>query len=173
MPVYYDYFSRRIQPRCCRNTWLRLFIEPLTIIIHSTLAEQEMNQVQSEAVALRKSVIRFTGKQVLPVYLEQLFKYCYGVSFVSTATLEDLDVFTGACVEYKNELKHAATTIQCAFRVPPTASSAKLSLWKRLYQEKIKSVDEEERSSLRGQACNCCHQASCIQAIHQLQEEPC
>ena len=57
---------------------------------------------------------------------------------------EDLTVFIDATQEWKRELKHAATTIQCAFRVPPTASSTKLSLWKRLYQQKIKSVDEKK-----------------------------
>jgi len=104
------------------------------------LAKKEMERVQSEAVALAKSVIRFTGKQVLPAFLESLFDSC-----CDPATLEDLDVFTDACVELKNEMKHAATTIQCAFRVPPTASSAKLSLWKRLHQEKIKPVDEKKK----------------------------
>jgi len=104
------------------------------------LAGKEMKRVRSKAVALAKSVIRFTGKQVLPASLESLFDSC-----CDPATLEDLDVFTDACVELKNEMKHAATTIQCAFRVPPTASSAKLSLWKRLYQEKIKSVDEKKK----------------------------
>jgi len=104
------------------------------------LAKKEMKRVQSQAVALAESVIRFTGKQVLPAFLEHLFDSC-----CDPATLEDLDVFTGACVVYKNELKNAAITIQCAFRVPPTASSTKLSLWKRLHQEKIKPVDEKKK----------------------------
>jgi len=104
------------------------------------LAKKEMKYVQSEAVALAKSVIRFTGKQVLPAFLESLFDSC-----CDPATLEDLGVFTDACVELKNEMKYAATTIQCAFRVPPTASSAKLSLLKRLHQEKIKPVDEKKK----------------------------
>ena len=130
VPVYYDYFSRY-------NNHLS-----------KCIAQEETEYVESQAVALKKSVIRFSGKQVLPVYLEQLFTYCFGVSFVSTATLEDLDVFTNACVEYKNEMKHAATTIQLAFRVPKSAATAKLSLWKRLYQEKIKTTATEEMISV-------------------------
>ena len=58
---------------------------------------------------------------------------------------EDLTVFIDATQEWKRELKHAATVIQCAFRVvPKSVATSKLVLWKRLYQEKIKSVDEEE-----------------------------
>ena len=71
------------------------------------LAEREMHQVQSQAVASRKSVIRFTGKQVLPSFLEPLFHSC-----LDPATLEDLKVFTVACIEYKNEMNHAATNIR-------------------------------------------------------------
>jgi len=136
VPVYYDYFSRY------NNQDVEEYMANMSHCYRYTqhLAKKEMKRVQSEAVALAKSVIRFTGKQVLPAFLEPLFDSC-----CDPATLEDLDVFTGACVEYKNELKHAATTIQCAFRVPPTASSAKLSLWKRLYQDKIKPTATEEK----------------------------
>ena len=138
LPIYYDYFSRH------NSQDVEEYMADMSHCYRHThnLAGKEMEYVQSEAVALAKSVIRFTGKQVLPSFLEPLFDSC-----LDPATLEDLDVFTGACVEYKNELKHAATTIQCAYRVPPTASSTKLSLRKRLYQEKkIKSVDEKIKS---------------------------
>jgi len=133
LPVYYDYFSRH------NNQDVKKYMADMSKSYRYTqhLAKKEMERVQSQAVALAKSVIRFTGKQVLPAFLEHLFDSC-----CDPATLEDLDVFTGACVEYKNELKHAAITIQCAFRVPPTASSAKLSLWKRLYNAKTKTVEE-------------------------------
>jgi len=136
LPVYYDYFSRH------NNQDVKKYMADMSRCYRYTqhLAKKEMKRVQSEAVAIAKSVIRFTGKQVLPAFLEHLFDSC-----CDPATLEDLDVFTGTCVEYKNELKHAAITIQCAFRVPPTASSAKLSLWKHLHQEKIKPVDEKKK----------------------------
>jgi len=134
--VYYDYFSRY------NNQDVEEYMADVSLCYHHNqyLAEQEMKRVRSKAVALAKSVIRFTGKQVLPAFLERLFDSC-----CVPATLEDLKVFTSACKDYKNEMKHAATTIQCAFRVPPTASFAKISLWKRLYQQKIKSVDEKKK----------------------------
>jgi len=136
VPVYYDYFSRH------NNQDVKKYMADMSKSYRHTqhLAGKEMKRVRSKAVALAKSVIRFTGKQVLPAFLESLFDSC-----CDPATLEDLDVFTDACAELKNEMKHVATTIQCAFRVPPTASSAKLSLWKRLHQEKIKPVDEKKK----------------------------
>ena len=135
LPVYYDYFSRY------NNQDVKKYMADMSKSYRVTkkLAEKEMEYVQSKAVALAKNVIRFTGKQVLPAFLESLFDSC-----CDPATLEDLDVFTDACVELKEEWKHAATTIQCAFRVPKSAATAKLSLWKRLYQEKNKSVNEKK-----------------------------
>ena len=79
LSIYYDYFSRRFS----QDSWKYMAETSYQYNRSKKVAYREMHQVQSEAVALRKSVIRFTGKQVLPVYLEQLFKYCYGVSFVS------------------------------------------------------------------------------------------
>jgi len=136
VPVYYDYFSRY------NNQDVEEYMKETSLNYRHTqhLAKKEMRRVQSEAVALAKSVIRFTGKQVLPAFLERLFDSC-----LDPATPQDLTAFIAASQELEEELKHAATTIQCAFRVPPTASSAKLSLWKRLHQEKIKTTATEEK----------------------------
>ena len=136
LPVYYDYFSRH------NNQDVKKYMADMSKSYRYTqhLAKKEMKRVQSEAVALAKSVIRFTGKQVLPASLEPLFYSC-----LDPATPQDLTAFIAASQELEEELKHAATNIQCAFRVPPTASSAKLSLWKRLHQEKIKPVDEKKK----------------------------
>ena len=140
--VYYDYFSQHNN-----QDVIEFMTETSLHYRHSyAMCEHEMDKVYGQAVKWRQHVLHFTGRDLLPVYLEQLFKYCRsGGSFVSTATPDDLKVFTGACVEYKNELKHAATTIQLAFRVPKSTATSKVVLWKRLYQEKIKSVDEEDK----------------------------
>jgi len=136
LPVYYDYFSRH------NNQDVKKYMTDMSKSYRETkkLAEKEMKRVQTQAVALAKSVICFTGKQVLPAFLEPLFDSC-----CVPATLEDLKVFTSACTEYENKMNHAATTIQCAFRVPKSAATSKLVLWNHLYQEKIKSIDEEEK----------------------------
>jgi len=132
VPVYHDDFSRY------NNQDVEEYMAEISHCYRHTqhLAKKEMRRV-SKARALAKSVIRFTGKQVLPAFLEPLFDSC-----CHPATLEDFDVFINACTEYENKMNHAATTIQCAFRVPPTASFAKLSLWKRLYNAKTKTVEE-------------------------------
>ena len=104
------------------------------------LAEKEMKRVQTEAEKWANHILHRTGRSVLPTQLHQPFNCC-----LDPATHEDLTAFIDECTMLKEEWKHAATTIQCAFRVPPTASSTKLSLWKSLYQEKIKSVVEEKK----------------------------
>jgi len=106
----------------------------------SKVAEQEMEYVQSEAEKWANHILHRTGRSVLPTQLHQPFNCC-----LDPATHEDLTAFIDDCTMLKEEWKHAATTIQCAFRIPPTASSSKLSLWKRLYQGKIKSVDEKKK----------------------------
>jgi hypothetical protein len=135
VPVYYDYFSRY------NNQDVKKYMADMSHCYRHTqhLAEKEMHQVQSRAVKLRKHILHLTGRE-LPIHLHQPFNCC-----LDPATPEDLTAFIAVCQELEEELNHAATTIQCAFRVPPTASSAKLSLWKRLYQEKIKPVDEEDK----------------------------
>jgi len=138
LPVYYDYFSRH------NNQDVKKYMADMSKSYRHTskVAKQEIDYVQTEAEKWANHILHRTGRSVLPTQLHQPFNCC-----LVPATLEDLNVFTGACVEYKNELKHAATTIQCAFRVPPTASSAKLSLWNRLYQEKIKPVEVDKIKS--------------------------
>ena len=108
----------------------------------SAKCEEEMEAVEAQAVEWKDHILHLAGRDVLPVYLQQLFKCCLsGGSFVSTATYEDLKVFVDACTDLKLDMKHAATTIQCAFRVPRKAVFAKLTLWDRLYKKKIKSKE--------------------------------
>ena len=140
LPVYYDYFSRH------NNQDVKKYMADMSKSYRVTkkLAEKEMHYVQSEAENWANHILHRTGRSVLPTQLHQPFNCC-----LDPATLEDLTAFIDECTMLKEEWKHAATTIQCAFRVPPTASSAKLSLWKRLHQEKIKPVDEKKKISLR------------------------
>jgi len=136
LPVYYDYFFQH------NNQDVKKYMADMSHCYRHTskVAKQEMQYVQTEAEKWANHILHRTGRSVLPTQLHQPFNCC-----LDPATLEDFDVFINACVELKNEMKHAATTIQCAFRVPPTASSAKLSLWKRLYQDKIKTTATEEK----------------------------
>ena len=135
---YQHYFTRKESQAC----W-RYMMETSHHFRHSSAkCEEEMEAVEAQAVEWKDHILHLTGRDVLPVYLQQLFKCCLsGGSFVSTATFEDLNVFVDACTDLKLDMKHAATTIQCAFRVPRKAVFAKLTLWDRLYKKKIKSKE--------------------------------
>jgi len=136
LPVYYDYFSRY------NNQDVKKYMADMSHCYRHTskVAKQEKHYVQTEAEKWANHILHRTGRSVLPTQLHQPFNCC-----LDPATHEDLTAFIDECTMLKEEWKHAATTIQCAFRVPPTASSTKLSLWKSLYQEKIKSVVEEKK----------------------------
>jgi len=136
VPVYYDYFSRY------NNQDVKKYMADMSHCYRHTseVAKQEMDYVRTEAEKWANHILHRTGRSVLPTQLHQPFNCC-----LDPATHEDLTAFIDECTMLKNEMKHAATTILCAFRVPPTASSAKLSLWKRLYQDKIKTTATEEK----------------------------
>ena len=103
------------------------------------MCEQEMEAVESQAVEWKGHILHLAGRNILPVYFQKLFKCCLsGGSFISTATFEDLNAFVDACTDLKLDMKHAATTIQRASRVPKKAVFAKLTLWDRLYKKTIK-----------------------------------
>ena len=116
----------------------------------SAKCEEEMVKVEAQAVEWKDHILHLAGRDVLPVYLRQLFKCCLsGGSFVSTATFEDLNVFVDACADLKLDMKHAATTIQRASRVPRKAVFAKLTLWRRMYhQEGNKATVAEEKADV-------------------------
>ena len=135
---YQHYFTRKESQAC----W-RYMMESSHHFRHSsTKCEQEMVKVEAQAVEWKDHILHLAGRDVLPIYLQKLFKCCLsGGSFVSTATFEELNVFVDACTDLKLDMKRAATTIQRASRVPRKAVFAKLTLWDRLYKKKIKSKE--------------------------------